>query len=94
LNGLSSRQAAGPEAPRIDKIRLFYNHPGFVAANAEHLREAIAVPTGPDPVNVVFTAHSIPRVMADGCAYAAQLEDTCRLVASEADAEHKPSGQA
>lgn len=80
----AARQAAGPEAPRIDKVRLFYNHPGFVAANAEHLREALAVSTGPDPVHVVFTAHSIPRAMADGCAYAAQLGETCRLVASEA----------
>jgi ferrochelatase len=80
----AARQAAGPEAPRIDKVRLFYNHPGFVAANAEHLREALAVLTGPDPVHVVFTAHSIPRVMADGCAYAAQLEENGRLVASEA----------
>jgi ferrochelatase len=80
----AARQAAGPEAPRIDKVRLFYNHPGFVAANAEHLREALAIQTAPDPVHVVFTAHSIPRVMAEGCAYAAQLEETCRLVASEA----------
>jgi len=80
----AARQAAGPDAPRIDKVRLFYNHPGFVAANAEHLREALATQTGPDPIHVVFTAHSIPRVMADGCAYAGQLEETCRLVASQA----------
>jgi ferrochelatase len=80
----AARQAAGPEAPRIDKVRLFYNHPGFVAANADYLSEALAVTTDPDWVHVVFTAHSIPRVMAEGCAYAAQLEETCRLVASEA----------
>jgi protoporphyrin/coproporphyrin ferrochelatase len=80
----AARQAAGPEAPRIDKVRLFYNHPGFVAANAEHLREALATQTAPDPIHIVFTAHSIPRVMADGCAYAAQLQETCRLIASEA----------
>ena len=80
----AARQAAGPEAPRIDKVQLFYNHPGFVAANAEHLREALATLTAPDPIHVVFTAHSIPRAMAEGCAYAVQLEETCRLVATGA----------
>ena len=79
----TARQAAGPEAPRIDKVRLFYDHPGFVTANADHLREALATPTLVDPVHIVFTAHSIPRSMADACGYAAQLEGTCRLVASE-----------
>ncbi|MEN6451141.1 MAG: ferrochelatase, partial [Thermoguttaceae bacterium] len=27
-----ARQAVGPAAPPIDKLRLFYNHPGFVEA--------------------------------------------------------------
>lgn len=80
----AARQAAGPGAPRIDKLRLFYNHPGFVAANADHLREALTTLAAPDPVHVVFTAHSIPCDMADVCAYAAQLGETCRLVAAEA----------
>src|SRR5581483_11344964 len=79
----AARQAAGPEAPRVDKLRPFYNHPGFVAANADHLREALGTPTPPDTAHVVFTAHSIPRIMADACAYAGQLGETCRLVASE-----------
>ncbi|PWT95587.1 MAG: ferrochelatase, partial [Candidatus Melainabacteria bacterium] len=33
---------------------------------------------------VVFTAHSIPQSMADGSDYAAQLLETCRLVAETA----------
>lgn len=80
----AARQAAGPDAPRIDKVRLFYNLPGFVAANADHLREALGGLATGDPVHVVFTAHSIPRAMADGCAYAAQLEETGGLVAAKA----------
>ncbi|HRR56077.1 MAG TPA: ferrochelatase, partial [Acidobacteriota bacterium] len=35
-----ARAAVGPYAPRIDKIRVFFNHPGFVAANVERIREA------------------------------------------------------
>ena len=80
----AARSAAGPDAPHIDKIRPFYNHPGFVAANAEHLGEALSSASSADPVHVMFTAHSIPRNMADTCAYAAQLEETCRLVAAQA----------
>lgn len=79
----AARQAAGPDAPRIDKVRLFYNLPGFVAANADHLREALGGLATGDPVHVVFTAHSIPRAMSDACLYVPQLEETCRLVASE-----------
>jgi len=56
------RAAAGAEAPRIDKVRHFFNHPGFVAANADGLRAALAaVPPGS---RVVYTAHSIPVAMA------------------------------
>ncbi len=80
----AARAAAGPEAPRIDKVRLFHKEPGFIAANADHLREAVASLGSADPVHVVFTAHSLPRGMADTCAYAAQLQETCGLVAAEA----------
>ena len=29
-----ARATVGPDAPRIDKLRLFYNHPGFIASMA------------------------------------------------------------
>ena len=29
-----ARQAVGPAAPQIDKLRVFFNHPLFVSANA------------------------------------------------------------
>lgn len=78
----AARTAAGPEAPRIDKIRLFHKEPGFITANADHLRMALADLDA--QASVVFTAHSLPRSMADGCTYAAQLEETCGLVATKA----------
>ena len=34
--------AVGPEAPRIDKVRRFFNHPGFIEPFAAHARAALA----------------------------------------------------
>ncbi|MGH7129121.1 MAG: ferrochelatase, partial [Planctomycetaceae bacterium] len=77
-----ARRAAGDAAPAIDKVRVFYNHPLFVAANADRLREALqqVPPQRRGAVQVAFTAHSIPQSMADGCHYELQLTETCRLV--------------
>ena len=72
----------------FDKIRVFYNHPGFVGPMAERVREALdRFPAGRrNEVEVVFTAHSIPLAMARGCAYETQLREACRLVAEAAGA--------
>jgi ferrochelatase len=78
---LRARAAAGPLAPQCDKIRHFYNHPGFIEVNAERLREQLAL-SGPAPV--LFTAHSIPLEMARTSRYVEQLEETARLVAEAA----------
>ncbi len=77
-----AREASGPEAPVVDKMRVFYNHPDFVEVNADRVREALAqIPVDRrDGVRLVFTAHSIPDSMAANCRYALQLEETCRLV--------------
>ncbi|MGE3818503.1 MAG: ferrochelatase [Isosphaeraceae bacterium] len=78
-----ARRAAGPDAPWVDKLRVFYNHPDFVATNAERVRDALErLPARfRDTAHVAFTAHSIPRSMAEGCRYEEQLHETCRLVA-------------
>lgn len=71
----------GESAPRVDKLRVFYNHPDFIAANVDHIRAALSkVPAG---ATIAFTAHSIPMSMADHCNYVAQLTETCRLIAAE-----------
>ena len=67
-------------APRIDKLRQAWNHPGFVTAMAQRVRDALRQ-AGDAPV--LFTAHSLPAAMAAGCAYEAQLRDACALVAAE-----------
>jgi ferrochelatase len=64
----------------------WFDHPMWVAANAAHVREAIA--RLPEPLRnearLVFTAHSIPTTMAERSRYREQLETSSRLVANEA----------
>ena len=78
-----ARRAAGADAPQVDKIRVFFNHPDFIAASADRVRAALdhIAPPKRDDVRIAFTAHSIPVSMARSCDYAAQLNETCRLVA-------------
>ncbi|MDQ6783726.1 MAG: ferrochelatase [Actinomycetota bacterium] len=68
----------GAAAPLIDKLRPFFDHPGFVEPFAEALRAArqragVAAP-------VLFSAHSIPQAMADTSDYVAALMETAHLV--------------
>lgn len=78
-----AQSAVGDKAPHIDKLRVYYNHPGFVEPMIDNVRAALdnfdAVRR--EQVQIVFTAHSIPLTMADGCKYQWQLEEACRLVA-------------
>ncbi|HEU0113942.1 MAG TPA: ferrochelatase, partial [Thermomicrobiales bacterium] len=70
----------------FDKIRVFYNHPGFIATMADRLRAALAQFPAVDRSRIatIFTAHSIPLAMARGSAYVAQLREASRLVAEAA----------
>jgi ferrochelatase len=81
-----ARAEVGPSAPRIDKIRPYFNHPGFVAAWTDAVAAAFArLPGGSEQAaraRLVFTAHSIPSRMAAQCDYEAQLRETGRLVAA------------
>ena len=80
-----ARLEVGPEAPIIHKLRAFYNHPGFVEANADRVREALSkIPTERrQQATLVFTAHSIPASMASGSPYVEQLHEVCGLVAEQ-----------
>ncbi|HEX4830464.1 MAG TPA: ferrochelatase [Trebonia sp.] len=92
-----ARAAVGPHAPRIDKVRPYFNHPGFVTAFADATTAALArVPAGS---HLVFTAHSVPVAMAAtsgspatgtarpslaGGRYAAELAEAARLITERA----------
>lgn len=86
-----AREEAGEGAPHVDKIRAFYNHPGFVEPNAENVRTALAqIPEERrEEARLSFTAHSIPLIFARTSDYQAQLEETCRLVAERAGCSNK-----
>jgi protoporphyrin/coproporphyrin ferrochelatase len=76
----------GPGAPEVDKLRVFFNHPGFIEATEDRVREGVAqVPvTSRQNVQIVYTAHSIPLSMANTCDYVQQLEEVRRLVSERA----------
>jgi ferrochelatase len=85
-----AREAVGEGAPRVEKLRAFYNHPDFVGPNVENLRAALTqIPEERRAAaQVAFTAHSVPAAMAAGCDYERQLLETCRLVAEGAGANN------
>jgi len=85
-NIAAAREAVGPDAPSVEKIRVFYNHPLFIEANAENVRTKLEqIPEGRRArTQLVFTAHSIPLSMAQNCRYEAQLNEASQLVADEA----------
>jgi ferrochelatase len=58
--------AVGPRAPRIDKIRPYFNHPGFIEPFAASVADALAtLPDGAQgAARLVCTAHSVPLAMA------------------------------
>ena len=80
-----AQEVVGEDAPVVDKIRAFHNHPGFVEAVVDRLRQALAkIPEDRrEAAQLIYTAHSIPLAMAQGCDYEKQLEETGRLVAEE-----------
>jgi ferrochelatase len=84
LENIAKAQSdVGPGAPAVEKLRAFFNHPGFIEAVVERFREACdQVPPGQrNAAHVAFTAHSIPLSMAVKCDYKSQLTEASRLVA-------------
>ncbi|MFD7598411.1 ferrochelatase [Kitasatospora sp. NPDC059812] len=100
-DALAALAAEGLPELRVDKLRHFYNHPGFVEPMVDATLAALA--RLPEDVRasarLAFTTHSIPDAMAEtsgapddpargrpGGAYVAQHLDVARLIA-EAVAE-------
>lgn len=85
-NIAAAREQVGAAAPQVDKLRVFFNHPGFIEPMVESLRGCLArLPEAArSDVAVIFTAHSIPTAMAENCRYELQLGEASRLVAEGA----------
>ena len=77
----NAQQTVGTAAPEVLRTRAFFNHPGWIEANADHVRTALAAFPDDRGVHLSFTAHSIPTVMAHACRYEDQLRESSRLVA-------------
>ena len=82
-NIAAAQAEIGEGAPTVDKIRAFYNHPGFINASIERVRDALAQFPESEraAVRLVATAHSIPTGSAITCNYEKQLVETTRLIA-------------
>ncbi len=82
-NVAAAQEVVGEGAPQVDKLRSFFNHPGFVEPMIEHTAAALAkIPAERRAAaKLVFTAHSIPMSMAQNCRYEAQFREASRLVA-------------
>jgi ferrochelatase len=69
-------------------IEPYYEHPLFVSANAERVRDALQTlgKRSFDDVALIFTAHSIPQAMADRSPYVQQYARSAQLIADAAGA--------
>jgi ferrochelatase len=81
-NIIAAREIVGPTAPEVDKLRVFFNHPGFIETMTARVNEARQQlpPEKQAAAMLLFTAHSIPLGMSEGCGYVKQLQESCRLV--------------
>lgn len=81
-------EIGAPPPPEIDKLRVFWNHPDFLACVTDRVRAALEqVPAGENgarrnAAHLIFTAHSIPMSMASGCEYEMQLKMAAGIVAN------------
>jgi len=82
-NIAQARAEVGEGAPEVDKLRAFYNHPGFVEPLVERVSAAFeqVPPERRAAARLVFTAHSLPKALAAASDYEAELSETAGLVA-------------
>jgi protoporphyrin/coproporphyrin ferrochelatase len=79
-----AQSQVGEGAPGVEKLRVFFNHPGFIEPMVEKTATALAqIPLERrGSAQLLFTAHSIPLGMAATCQYETQLREASRLVAA------------
>jgi ferrochelatase len=84
-NIAAARNEVGEDAPQVEKLRSFYNHPLFMEANRDNIQTALdRIPADRrSTTELIFTAHSIPETMAMNCAYEKQLQELSQLIAQE-----------
>lgn len=98
---------AGDDPVTLDKVRLFFDHPGFVQPLYEGVRRAVegllADDVAPEAIRVLFSTHSIPlgdaalsgprdRDWPEGGAYALQHREVAAHIMARL-ADEVPSAQ-
>ena len=81
-----ARQAVGPDAPELVKLRTYFDHPLFVEMFADAVTAAAG--TLPAGARLVFTAHSVPVAADSRCGpnlYSRQVRYAASLVAAAAN---------
>lgn len=83
--------AVGPAAPSLDKLRHYFDHPGFIGPQQDGVRAALEQidPSRHATTRLVFVAHSVPETMAaasgpSGGLYVAQVAAASEAVAQAA----------
>ena len=80
-----AREAAGPDAPELVKLRPYFDHPLFVEIFADTVTAAAAELSG--DARLIFTAHSVPVAADQRCGprlYSRQVAYAASLVATSA----------
>jgi ferrochelatase len=79
----AARERTGVTAPEVEYPVPWHNHPLFIAAAADRVRDALAGLSAPDRerAELIFTAHSIPLSMAARAPYVDQLKGSAAMVA-------------
>ncbi|MFG2268240.1 ferrochelatase [Streptomyces chartreusis] len=92
-DSLAALEAEGFELPRVDKLRHYFNHPGFLEPMIDGVLRSLA--DLPEDVragaHIAFSTHSIPTAAADssgrvedhgdGGAYVAEHLDVAKVIA-------------
>ena len=93
-----ARQEVGDGAPTVDRLRQYFNHPGFVEPMIDGVRDASATLPAADRADarLAFVAHSIPTAMdavsgPSGRGYTEQLSEAVRLVSAGVGGDYSAS---
>jgi ferrochelatase len=67
--------------PPVRRVEQFYDHPLYIEAVVERIREALQDCENPEEVHLVFSAHGLPMsLVQNGDPYPRQIEETVKLV--------------
>lgn len=80
-----AKQEAHAQEIRYDYLKPWHGHPLFIQAQAEQVRAVLnsLKPEERNTVHLLFSAHSIPMEMAQGCRYEQEFKESSALVAQK-----------